>query len=64
MMTRQNQITSRIYGGKVYCPICTHTVDAEIEQRGRQLQVRPGQKCGRCRSSLDPAYIMAMDRAA
>ncbi len=64
MTTQPNQVLSRTFAGKAYCPICTHTVDAQIEQRGRQVRVKPGQRCARCQSSLDPAYVVAMDRAA
>lgn len=48
----------------VYCPICTHTVDAIVVSSGKQTKVKPGQKCSRCSAALDPAYIMRLDRAA
>jgi hypothetical protein len=48
----------------VYCPICTHTVDAEALQVGRRMVVKPGQKCSRCASSLDAGYIFSADKAA
>jgi hypothetical protein len=47
-----------------YCPICTHTVPAEVIWRGRRLVVKPGQKCARCHSQLDAGYIMRADQAA
>jgi hypothetical protein len=50
--------------GKVYCPMCTHTVDAEIERRELRTIVRPGQKCPRCTASLDAGYIFRTPRAA
>jgi len=54
--------------GKVYCPMCTHTVDAEIEHHvGRgahQSMVRAGQKCPRCSGALDAGYILRIGRAA
>jgi hypothetical protein len=50
--------------GHVYCPICTHTVDAKVVFAGKQTRVSPGQKCPRCASSLDAGYIFPMDRAA
>lgn len=50
--------------GAVHCPICTHTVDADLVQLGRKVYVKPGQKCLRCSSSLDAAYILRFDRAA
>lgn len=48
----------------VYCPICTHTVEAEIVHKGKQAFAKPGQKCGRCHASLDAGYIIRYDRAA
>ncbi len=43
---------------KVYCPICTHTVEAEVKTQERRMFVRPGQKCPRCSGSLDAGYIL------
>ncbi len=68
-MTRTTQSvssnkTQSAYPGKVYCPLCTHTVDALIEVKGRHYQAKAGQKCPRCSSSLDAGYIMRYDRAA
>jgi hypothetical protein len=48
----------------VYCPICTHTVEGTVMVTGKNVKVKPGQKCSRCSAALDPAYIMRMDRAA
>jgi hypothetical protein len=48
----------------VYCPICTHTVEGTVITQGKNSKVKPGQKCSRCSSALDPAYIMRFDRAA
>lgn len=50
--------------GAVHCPICTHTVSAEVVHAGKRLFIRPGQKCPRCSSTLDAAYILRFDRAA
>ena len=50
--------------GFVYCPICTHTVEAVVLANGKTAKTKEGQKCSRCSASLDPAYIMRMDRAA
>ncbi|MCL6507360.1 MAG: hypothetical protein K6T59_10055 [Bryobacteraceae bacterium] len=50
--------------GRVYCYICTHTVEARILQRGRRFVVKPGQKCPRCGSSLDAAGVVQLDEAA
>ena len=43
----------------VYCLICTHTVEADVVPAGRRLFVRSGQKCPRCSSALDAAYVLA-----
>lgn len=50
--------------GSVYCPICTHTVQATVETDGRATKVKPGQKCGRCSAALDAGYVMSTPRAA
>jgi hypothetical protein len=49
---------------KVYCPMCTHTVDATVEVHARNTRVKRGQKCARCSGSLDAGYIMYLERAA
>jgi DNA replicative helicase MCM subunit Mcm2 (Cdc46/Mcm family) len=49
---------------KVYCPMCTHTVDATVEHHPRHAYVKRGQKCPRCSGSLDAGYIMYLERAA
>ncbi len=50
--------------GSVYCLICTHTVEADTVPIGRRMFVRSGQKCPRCSSSLDAAYVVMQNRAA
>lgn len=50
--------------GAVYCPMCTHTVDATIVVGRKVTYVMPGQKCSRCKSSLDAGYVIRMGRAA
>ena len=50
--------------GQVHCPICTHTVPAEVEFKGKYPRVLKGQKCGRCGSSLDVAVIVQVPEAA
>jgi uncharacterized protein (UPF0212 family) len=48
--------------GKVYCTLCTRTVEAEVvsaESRRSPLRVAPGQKCPRCSASLDAAFVIA-----
>ena len=54
----------RTYAGGVYCPICTHTVEAEVQMAGKLVRVKPGQKCPRCASALDAGYVMRFGRAA
>ena len=49
---------------KVYCPMCTHTVDATVEHHPKHIHVKRGQKCPRCSGSLDAGYIMHLERAA
>jgi endogenous inhibitor of DNA gyrase (YacG/DUF329 family) len=50
--------------GQVHCPICTHTVQAEIDLKGRYARVAPGQRCPRCSSSLDVAVVVQIPEAA
>jgi len=55
----QNQIK-----GEAHCPICTHTVPADIDLRGKYARVAAGQKCPRCGSSLDVAVVIQIPEAA
>ena len=50
--------------GQVHCPICTHTVPAELDLSGKRPRVATGQKCPRCSSSLDVAVIVQIPEAA
>ena len=50
--------------GQVHCPICTHTVPADIDLKGKSPRVTTGQKCGRCGASLDVAVIVQVPEAA
>jgi len=63
-----NKPQARVETGKVYCPMCTHTVEAEIQptliRTARRSSVKPGQKCPHCSASLDAGYIFAIRRAA
>jgi len=47
---------------RVYCPICTHTVEADVTPVARgwnqKLRVVRGQKCSRCEAVLDAAYVL------
>ena len=55
-------LDSKVIQGRVYCPICTHTVEAEVTavEQGlrRKMQVVKGQRCGRCHAALDAAYVL------
>jgi len=55
------EITTR---GRVYCPICTHTVDADVVVDRRKPKVVAGQKCPRCRASLDAGVVLQLAEAA
>ena len=48
----------------VYCPICTHTVEAEAGRAGKKPLVVPGQKCSRCASALDAGLVIQFRNAA
>lgn len=48
----------------VHCPICTHTVKADIEIIAKRTRVIPGQKCERCHSALDAAAFLYLAFAA
>jgi hypothetical protein len=50
--------------GEAYCPICTHTVPADIDLKGKFARVAPGQKCPRCASCLDVAIVIQIPEAA
>ena len=50
--------------GSVYCFVCTHTVEADVVAVGRKIAVRSGQKCPRCLSSLNAAYVLGESQAA
>ena len=52
------------YEGRVYCPICTHTVDGNVQMVNKRPKVVPGQKCGRCSSALDAGIVLQVMQAA
>jgi len=58
----ENRPMSRI--DLAYCPICTHTVQAEVVRGTKRLIVKPGQKCSHCHSPLDAGYVMPREQAA
>ena len=53
----------------VYCPACSHVVEARTVaqiRRGyrRTYRTVAGQKCSRCSGSLDAAVVLQVDTAA
>jgi hypothetical protein len=50
--------------GQVYCPICTHIVEATIVRGYKRDFCKPGQLCAHCHSSLDAGYVLHWDQAA
>lgn len=54
----------KISTGQVHCPICTHSVPADVEFGGKRAMVVTGQKCERCHSSLDAAAVLYLRHAA
>jgi uncharacterized protein (UPF0212 family) len=50
--------------GLAHCPICTHTVPAQIDLKGKYARVAAGQKCPRCGSSLEVAVVIQVPEAA
>lgn len=55
---------SRVARAQIYCPICTHTVEAEAGMAGKKPTTVPGQKCPRCSSSLDAGLVIQFRQAA
>ena len=50
--------------GLAHCPICTHTVPADIDLSGNRPRVTKGSKCPRCGSSLEVAVVVQVPEAA
>jgi hypothetical protein len=63
-VTQISKSAVREVKGAVHCPLCTHTVPANVLVSARGTRVVPGQKCPRCSSSLDAGYVLRVDRAA
>jgi transcription elongation factor Elf1 len=61
----QTQIVNHTEG-HVLCPICTHTVSANVEWKSKlkAARVAAGQRCSRCGSSLDVAVVVQLPQAA
>lgn len=64
ILRMKNAAANKEGHGWVHCLICTHTVEAQVVTAGRKAFVKSGQKCPRCSSSLDPAYVVRIDEAA
>ena len=58
------QRTPEPFDGKVYCPICTHTVMGAVQFVNKKPKVVPGQKCARCSSALDAGIVVQILQAA
>lgn len=52
------------FKGQVHCPMCTHTVEAEVEEIGKAVRAVLGQKCPRCAATLDVAGVLEVREAA
>jgi hypothetical protein len=44
--------------------MCTHTVPADVDVKGKAVRTAPGQDCPRCGSSLDVAVVVQFQEAA
>lgn len=65
MKTNQSNVSvATEMSASVYCPICTHTVQAAVLSLGKNVRVKPHQRCSRCSASLDAGKIMWLARAA
>ncbi len=60
----ENPVEIRTSLARVYCPICTHTVDVTVRTQGAKGKVIPGQKCPRCSGSIDAGVVMYIPQAA
>ena len=50
--------------GLVHCPMCTHRVGAVVQSARRLSRVKPGQRCPRCKASLDAGFVLETAKAA
>jgi len=61
MIATKNQ-TEELVRARVYCPICSHMVQATARRtevgRYEAIHVVKGQKCARCSAALDAASIL------
>lgn len=61
---KKSEIPASESQATVHCPICTHTVPATVIVRGKNMYVKPGQKCARCTASLDAGRLLWLANAA
>lgn len=59
-----NAVTGKNIRGQVHCPICTHTVPADVDVVGKKTRVVRGQRCPRCAATLDAAMVLEVLEAA
>jgi hypothetical protein len=57
-------LTESYLMGQAHCPMCTHTVPADIDLGSGSARVSPGQRCARCGCSLDVAVVVQIPEAA
>jgi hypothetical protein len=54
----------KVMRGQVHCPICTHSVDADVDMSSKKPRVVAGQRCPRCSATLDAAFVLEVQEAA
>ena len=59
-----NAVKVNAMQGQVHCPMCTHTVAANVLLLKKTARVVPGQKCPRCSGALDAAFVLEVPEAA
>lgn len=62
MATALKEAKPKTLRSKVYCALCARTVEANVALitrlvGKRQFAVLPGQKCPRCATTLDAAFV-------
>ena len=63
-MEKPAVMPSRERTAEVHCLICSHRVPAQVVVDRRGAHVKHGEKCGRCGSSLEAGYVLALKPAA
>lgn len=63
MPTAVKEVKPKTLRAKVYCALCTRTVEANVTLttsvvgKKRHFVALPGQKCPRCSTTLDAAFV-------